>query len=110
MFQRTGFYRSSLERSSRWVRGSTFSPGIISPTMYKVTIQSTPVNESNWKVVAAGTWTPGQQPQLEEHMLSGEVVAELFNFTPSALDKSGQNQIQCGDTLYAVVFRRLRRS
>jgi hypothetical protein len=78
--------------------------------MYKVTIQATPVNESNWKVVASGTWTPGQQPQLDEHLLRAEVVAELFNVTPSALDQSGRNQIQCGDTLYGVVFRRLLRS
>jgi hypothetical protein len=77
--------------------------------MYRVTIQSTPINESNWKVVAAGTWKPGG-PQLEEHILSAEVVAELFNVIPSATDKSGRNQIQCSDTLYAVVFRRLSRT
>jgi hypothetical protein len=74
--------------------------------MFKVTIQATPINESNWAVVAAGTWTSGQQPQLDK-TLATEVVAELFNVTPSALDKSGRNEIQCGDTLYAVVFRRL---
>jgi hypothetical protein len=77
--------------------------------MYKVTIQSTPANESDWRVVAAGTWTPGEQPQLEEHILSAEVVEELFNVTLSPTDKSGRNQIQCGDTLYAAVFRRLSR-
>lgn len=82
---------------------------IISTTMYKVTIQATPLNESDWKVVAAGTWTPGQQPQLGEHILPPEVLEELFNVTPSALDPSGRNQIQYGDTLYAVVFRRLSR-
>ena len=32
---------------------------MLSPAVYKVTIQETPVVESNWKVVAAGTWTPG---------------------------------------------------
>jgi hypothetical protein len=77
--------------------------------MYKVTIQATPINESNWKVVAAGTWKPGEQPQLEEHILSAEVLEELFDVTPSESDPSGRNQIQCGDTLYAVVFRRLSR-
>jgi hypothetical protein len=87
----------------------TFSSGIIAPAMYKVTIQATPINESNWAVVAAGTWTPGQQPQLDK-TLAAEVLGDLFNVTPSATDKSGRNQIQCGDTLYAVVFRRLRDS
>jgi hypothetical protein len=77
--------------------------------MYKVTIQSTPVSETNWKVVATGTWTPGQHPQLAEEFLSAEVVEALFNVTPSATDQSGRNQVQCGDTLYAVVFRRLSR-
>ncbi len=43
------------------------------------------------------------------HILSAEVVAELFNVTPSTSDSSGRNQIQHGDTLYAVVFRRLSR-
>ena len=86
MFQRTGFYRPGLERSSPVgvPTTATFSSDIISPTMYKVTIQSTPINESNWKVVAAGIWRPGEQPQLEEHILSAEVVGELFNVTPSA--------------------------
>jgi hypothetical protein len=76
--------------------------------MYKVTIQATPINESNWEVVAAGRWTPGQQPQLDK-TLAAEVLEELFNVTPSELDPSGRNQIQCGDTVYAVVFRRLSR-
>jgi hypothetical protein len=76
--------------------------------MFKVTIQATPIKESNWTVVAAGTWTPGQQPQLDK-ILAAEVLEELFNVTPSATDKSGRNQIQSGDTLYAVVFRRLSR-
>jgi hypothetical protein len=77
--------------------------------MYKVTIQSTPVTESNWKVIATGTWTPGQQPQLAEQILPAEVVEALFNVNPSATDESGRNQVQCGDTFYAVVFRRLSR-
>jgi hypothetical protein len=77
--------------------------------MYKVTIQSTPAKGIDWKVVAAGRWTPGQPPQLAEQTLSAEVLEELFNVTPSATDKSGRNQIQCGDTLYAVVFRKLSR-
>jgi hypothetical protein len=75
--------------------------------MYKVTIQATPVAESNWTVVASGTWTPGQQPQLAEHILLAEVVETLFNVIPSATDKSGRNQVQHGETFYAVVFRRL---
>jgi hypothetical protein len=73
--------------------------------MYKVT----PINESNWKVVESGRWTPGQQPQLDT-TLSAEMLEELFNVTPSATDKSGRNEIRCGDTLYAVVFRKLRGS
>jgi hypothetical protein len=77
--------------------------------MYKVTIQSTPANGIEWKVVASGRWTPGQQPQLAEQTLSPEVLQELFDVTPSPADKSGRNQIQSGDTLYAVVFRRLLR-
>lgn len=47
-------------------------------TVYKVTIQATPVGADQWKVVASGTWTPGQQPQLEQ-ILSAEVVEALFN-------------------------------
>lgn len=77
--------------------------------MYKVTIQATPVRESDWKVVSAGTWNPGQRPQLEK-ALPAEVLEGLFNITPSETDPSGRNQIQSGDTLYAVVFRRLRGS
>ena len=76
--------------------------------MYKVTIQSTPVAESNWRVVASGTWTPGQQPQLDEQkILPAEVIEMLFNVSPSATVKSGRNQVQLGETSYAVVFRRL---
>jgi hypothetical protein len=75
--------------------------------MYKVTVQATPVAESNWRVVASGTWTPGQQPQLAEQTLPAEVVEALFNVSPSATVKSGRNQVQFGDTHYAVVFRRL---
>jgi hypothetical protein len=75
--------------------------------MYKVTIQATPVAESNWRVVASGTWTPGQQPQLAEQTLPAEVVEMLFNVSPSAMVKSGRNQVQLGETFYAVVFRRL---
>jgi hypothetical protein len=77
--------------------------------MYKVTIQATPVGESNWSVVTTGTWTPGQAPQLAEEILPASVVETLFNVTPSATDKSGRNQMQDGDTMYGVVFRRLSR-
>jgi hypothetical protein len=31
----------------------------------------------------------------------------LFNVSPSATVKSGRNQVQLGETFYAVVFRRL---
>ncbi len=75
--------------------------------MYKVTVQETPVAETNWRVVASGTWTPGQQPQLAEHTLPAEVVETLFDVTPLETDKSGRNQVQHGETFYAVVFRRL---
>ncbi len=77
--------------------------------MYKVTIQEAAVKLSDWKVVAAGTWTPGQRPQLDDQIVPAEVLDELFNVTPSATDSSGRNQIQRGDMLYAVVFRRLSR-
>jgi hypothetical protein len=75
--------------------------------MYKVTIQATPAGESNWRVVTTGRWTPGQPPQLEAEILPANVFETLFNITPSATDKSGRNQMQDGDTLYGVVFRRL---
>ena len=75
-------------------------------TVYKVTIQATPVGADQWKVVASGTWTPGQQPQLEQ-TLSAEVVEALFNVSPS--EKSGRNQVQLGDIFYAMVFRRISR-
>ena len=77
--------------------------------MYKVTIQATPVGESNWRVVTTGTWNPGEPPRLAEEILSANVVDALFNITPSATDKSGRNQMQDGDTFYAVVFKRLSR-
>jgi hypothetical protein len=48
-----------------------------------------------------------QQPQLEGEILPANVVEALFNITPSATDQSGRNQVQDGDTFYAVVFRRL---
>ena len=73
-------------------------------TVYKVTIQAAPVGADQWKVVASGTWTPGQQPQLEQ-ILSAEVVEALFNVSPS--ENSGRNQVQLGDMLYAMVFRRI---
>jgi hypothetical protein len=73
-------------------------------TVYKVTIQATPVAADRWKVVASGTWTPGQHPQLEQ-ILSAEVVEALFNVSPSA--NLGRNQVQFGDTFYAMVFRRI---
>lgn len=62
--------------------------------MYKVTIQETPaVDKPNWKVVASGTWIPGQQPQLAEKVLSPEVLEALFKVTPSATVRSGRNQV-----------------
>lgn len=75
--------------------------------MYKVTIQATPVQEKSWKVMASGRWTPGHPPELDNQDLSAGVIKALFNIIPSATDKSGRNQIQDGDTFYAVVFRRL---
>jgi hypothetical protein len=77
--------------------------------MYKVTIQATPIEKIDWKVVAAGTWIPGQQPQLEDQILSAEVLEALFNVTLSPTDNLSRNEIQSGDELYAVVFRRLLR-
>ena len=89
------------------LEGVSAASATIIDSMYKATIQATLVAESNWRVVASGTWTPGQQPQLAEHILPAEVVEALFNVSPSATVKSGRNQVQFGDTLYAVVFRRL---
>jgi hypothetical protein len=81
------------------------SPTSRSPTIvYKVTIQATPVGTDQWKVVGSGTWTPGQQPQLEQ-TLSAEVIEALFNVIPS--ESSGRNQVQLNDNLYAMVFRKL---
>jgi len=77
--------------------------------MFKVTIQATPVQENNWRVVATGTWTPGQRPELEDQLLPGEVIATLFDVTPSATDVSGRNQVQYGDTFFAMVFRRIKK-
>jgi len=77
--------------------------------MYKVTIQSTRAGESNWSVVTTGTWIPGQAPQLAEEILPASVVEALFKITPSAMDQSGRNQMQAGDTMYGVVFRKLSR-
>jgi hypothetical protein len=77
--------------------------------MYKVTIQARPIEEDDWRVVASGRWTPGKQPQLGDEILPADVIEALFNVTPSPTEKSGRNQVQCGDTLYAVVFRRLSR-
>ena len=76
---------------------------------YKVTIQATPVGESNWSVVTTGTWNPGHAPQLADEILPANVVEALFKITPSATDESARNQVQDGDTFYAVVFRRLSR-
>ena len=75
--------------------------------MYKVTIQTTPVDENNWKVVANGSWTPGLPPELDNQTLPLGVIEALFNIIPSEKDMSGRNQVQEGDTFYAVVFRRL---
>ena len=61
--------------------------------MYKITIQATPAKGIDWKVVASGTWTPGEPPELADLFLSAEVLKELFNVTPSATEKSGRNQI-----------------
>jgi hypothetical protein len=77
--------------------------------MYKVTIQARPIKEGDWRVVATGTWTPGKPPQLADEILPPEVIEALFNVTPSLTEKSSRNEVQCGDTLYAVVFRRLSR-
>ena len=67
------------------------------------------MQENNWRVVAAGTWIPGQRPELENQLLPAAVLATLFNLVPSATDKSGRNEVRCGDTAYAMVFRRLSR-
>ena len=77
--------------------------------MYKVTIHATPVSKIDWRAVASGHWTPGEPPELAEQTLSAEILAELFEVCPSPADESSRNQIQSGDTLYAVVFRRLSR-
>lgn len=77
--------------------------------MFKVTIQATSIGVTDWKVVATGTWTPGLPPILEENLLPAEVTQELFQVAPAPTDKSGRNQIQSGDKLYAVVFRNLAR-
>lgn len=82
---------------------------IIGANMYKVTVQATLISKIDWKVVAAGSWSPGEPPEFTEGNLSAEVLKELFDVTPSPTDPSGRNQIQSGDTLYAVVFRRLLR-
>jgi hypothetical protein len=74
---------------------------------YKVTIQATLVGANSWQVVAAGTWTPGQEPKLDEQALPAGVVEALFKVSPSPTDASGRNEIQFGDTSYAVVFRKL---
>jgi len=42
--------------------------------MYKVIIQSTPVGESNWRVVTTGMWNPGEPPRLAEEILPANVV------------------------------------
>jgi hypothetical protein len=60
-----------------------------------------------WQVVASGAWTPGREPKLDEHVLPAAVVEALFNVSPSPTDASGRNEIQFGDTSYAVVYRRL---
>ena len=76
--------------------------------MYRVTIQATSAHENNWKVVTAGNWSPGEPPQLEIQILPVEIVNALFNFLPAEGDFSGRKQVQEGDTLYAVVFRKLK--
>jgi hypothetical protein len=102
--------RTSWPAGSRstWVRkccvGYNHRQPMSPTTVYKVTIQATPVGTDQWKVVGTGTWTPGQQPQLEQ-TLSAEVIEALFNVIP--LENSGRNQVQLGDNLYAMVFRRI---
>jgi len=76
--------------------------------LFKVTIQATPAQENNWRVVTTGAWSPGQPPELEDHV-PAEVLATLFAVTPSPTDKSSRNQVQHGDMAYAVVFRRVKR-
>jgi hypothetical protein len=75
--------------------------------VFKVTIQATAVQENNWHVVATGSWSPGQKPELDEKTLPVEVVATLFAVAPAGTDKSGRNEVRHGDTAYAVVFRRV---
>lgn len=77
--------------------------------MFKVTIQATPIGVTDWKVVATGTWNPGLPPELDDDLLPAEVTRELFQVAPAPADKSGRNQIQSGDKLYAVVYRNLAR-
>jgi hypothetical protein len=77
--------------------------------VYRVTIQATSIYDNNWKVIVAGNWSPGAPPQLENQILSVKVVDALFDVKPSEKDFSGRNQVQDGDTLYAVVFRKLSR-
>jgi hypothetical protein len=79
------------------------------PATYQVTIQATTVRGMDWKVVATGRWTAGRGPLLAEHTVSADVLENLFHLTPSATDQLLRNQIQSGDTLYAVVFRKLSR-
>jgi hypothetical protein len=77
--------------------------------MYKVIIQSTPVGESNWRVVTTGMWNPGEPPRLAEEILPANVVESTVQHHTFGNESIRANQMQDGDTLYAVVFRRLSR-
>jgi hypothetical protein len=57
--------------------------------------------------VASGRWTPGSYQDSPDKPSPTIVLEDLFNVTPPATDQPGRNQMQYGDTLYAVVFRRL---
>ena len=56
--------------------------------------------------MASGRWTPGQWPR-PDHILPTAVFESLFKVILSETDASGRNQMQDGDTSYAVVFRKL---
>ena len=51
------------------LRKATAEICLIDNPMYKVTIQTTPAGESNWRVVTTGTWNQGERPQLADEIL-----------------------------------------
>jgi hypothetical protein len=63
-------------------RKATAEIYLIDNPMYKVTIQTTPAGESNWRVVTTGTWSQGERPQLADEILPPKIVEALFNITP----------------------------